>query len=646
MKIRLKNITLINFKGAKRQIIELNKETSIFGDNATGKSTIFDGFSWLLFGKDSFDRSDFDVKFKDKQGNTVDNQDVEVSATITIDGVDREFKRVLREQWGVTKKGCADTEFKGNETHYFIDDLPLKSSEFQQRMNDLIDDKLFKLITSPTAFNSLPWKDRRSLLMLIVGEVSSDTAIEGLDVSADKKQELINMLAKDSSLENHKKTIASKIKTQKDELKLIPTRINEALRSKPEEVDFSQIEKELELSQSEIEAINGIIANESKAVDSTVKELSELKKRLYKVNSEIERKENECNKEAIKLTTIDDSERELLEIEIERLEGNQSSVPAQIERLANHVKDLRLKFSEVNSKSFEMDSNLCACPTCKREFESDDIESKRIELEENFNTAKASRLAKIRAEGGLVNKEIEAYIELDTEANRQITAAKTKLEALPKAGEVESFKIVHDRLISELKNSSLEYDLSEELTKEILEKEESIGKVDPELLHKKDAAQVQVDELKIQLAANIKIEEVNLRVNELEAEEKSIAQEIANLERTDFLIKMLNKSMVDLLEYKVNSLFTLVKFKMFETQINGGESEVCICTVDGVNYNSLNTAMKINAGLEIINVFNDFYKISAPIFIDGRESVVELIDTNTQVINLVVSKADKKLRVV
>ena len=57
-----------------------------------------------------------------------------------------------------------------------------------------------------------------------------------------------------------------------------------------------------------------------------------------------------------------------------------------------------------------------------------------------------------------------------------------------------------------------------------------------------------------------------------------------------------------------------------------------------------NTAKQVNAGIEIINALSRFYGVSAPIFIDNRESVQSLIDTDSQIINLVVS-SDKELTI-
>jgi len=61
--MKLLKLSLTNFKNIRQSSFEFDGENKIiFGDNATGKTTVFDSMCWLLFGKDSLDRSDFEIK--------------------------------------------------------------------------------------------------------------------------------------------------------------------------------------------------------------------------------------------------------------------------------------------------------------------------------------------------------------------------------------------------------------------------------------------------------------------------------------------------------------------------------------------------------------------------------------------------------
>ena len=96
---------------------------------------------------------------------------------------------------------------------------------------------------------------------------------------------------------------------------------------------------------------------------------------------------------------------------------------------------------------------------------------------------------------------------------------------------------------------------------------------------------------------------------------------------------------------RINNKFRLARFKLFEDQINGGLAEVCETTLNGVPYPSINNAGRIQSGMDIIRTLQDHYGIKAPVWIDNRESIIELPEMDCQIISLVVSDADKNLRV-
>ena len=141
------------------------------------------------------------------------------------------------------------------------------------------------------------------------------------------------------------------------------------------------------------------------------------------------------------------------------------------------------------------------------------------------------------------------------------------------------------------------------------------------------------------------IDRANKRITELEAQENKLAEELADFEGSEFSILEFTKSKVDAIERKINGKFKQVKFKMFDVQNNGGEVECCETLINGVPFSDANNAAKINAGIDIINTLCHHYDVYAPIFIDNRESVTKLIDSDSQIVNLIVSEADKKLRV-
>jgi hypothetical protein len=359
---------MINWKGEKNRTTTFNeKETTIAGDNGIGKSRHREAFLWLLFGKDSQGRKDFEIKTRQANGDVIHKVDSVVEGVLLVDGSELRLKRILTEEWKV--RGQEEETFKGNKTVTFWNDTPITITEYQKRINEIIDENVFKIITNPLYFTSMKWQDQREVLLKMAGTVTD----------------------------------------------------------------------------------NEIAA-----------------------------------------------------------------------------KDLRFKdiFQRMDGKSFE-------------DFKKDLVFQKK------------------------------------------------------------------------------------------------------KLSDQKDKIQPKIEQM-IYLMNKISLDCVDILAEEtkaLESTARYLAQQIATIERDEDTLKAFTKAKITEAEARINRLFSKVQFQLFDYTIEGNESETCIPFVDGVNFQSANTASQINAGLEIINVISKFYNVTAPIFIDRRESVNEITKTEAQIINLTVTKS-------
>ena len=137
--MELLTLSLENFQGLKREEIQLDGHSaSIYGRNASGKTTIFNAITWLLFGKPSTWAKNWDPKTKGPNG---DLHNLEHSATGTFrldDGQTVTLKKVFREVWK-RKRGSAAEEYSGNTIDYQINGVPCKEKEYmaavQERRN-------------------------------------------------------------------------------------------------------------------------------------------------------------------------------------------------------------------------------------------------------------------------------------------------------------------------------------------------------------------------------------------------------------------------------------------------------------------------------------------------------------------------------
>ncbi len=666
--IKIQTISLLNFKGIRKLTIDFNGITNIHGDNATGKTTVFDAFTWLLFGKDSHDRKDFEIKTLDKNNVAIPKIDHEVSAIIEVDGIEISLKRNLKENW-VKKKGSLQAEFTGHTTELYWDDVPVSATEYSNKVNKILEESIFKLITNPFAFNSLKWQDRRSVLMDIAGN-KTDAEYAGDNLAY---QELVHNLTNDKTLDDYKKQVANSVKKAKDDLKVIPTRIDEVERSKPEALDFTSLKSEIETKSKELQKVNDLLDDSNKAFQTKLDAVKDVRIQANELSSEINIIEVNARKEAVKCLTPDTSELDGLTEKLAQkkaqiteyrnayltLSSKKDALSEKISGLTIQMDVKREDWSVENKKELTFNDEDFHCPTCKREFESGDVEAKKAEMLERFNTDKAAKLKLITADGTAFKVEKE---NLEAELKSIQDRIKAGLERINKfqkeqeeiEGAISAFNnkqskpsdVSEDEIIESLLKSNTDY----QSKKTELEKLQATIKEVPspdnsQLIEQRQELTTAISELKAQLQNETRISEADKRIAELMEEEKLLAQQIADVEKTQFTIEEFEKFKAESLEEEVNGKFKLVNFKMFETQINGGIAPTCVALIDGVPFTDANTASRINAGLDIINTLCEHYGVTAPIFIDNRESIIDIIDTESQLINLIVSEGDKKLRV-
>ena len=643
MHVKLKTLTLTNFKGIKDLVIHFNESTSISGDNATGKTTVFDAWNWLLFGEDSTDKKDFNVKTLDKAGNPIHRLDHEVMGILEVDGQDATLKRCLKEKWQ-KKRGSEQHEFVGHETLFYYNDVPCQATEYASKINIIIQEGIFKLLTNPLYFNSLKWQDRRNVLLNIAGNISD----YNYATSKPEFNILLSILV-NKTLEEYKREVAAKKKKIKDDLEDIPVRMEEINRNIPQESNYEEINAEIIETEKHYDEL-GLKINDSSRVSA--KELLDIQKKqkeLHAFKTELQnithKHETDCaEKKRQKSTRIFDLNTSIqnLKTETEALTHKTKVNTQRIEDKTAEVNSLRASWNTENEKALCFSNHEFICPACKRDFETSDIETKKAELTHNFNEAKLKKLKEINETGKGITEEIaklKNQISLD---NDRLESTKKELENLESALETENNNPLTFPSVETLP-------CYETLKKQIdaLEAISSGERKKPdnsELICERATTYKKLDELKARLSIKTIINNSRLRLEELSKEEQKLSAELSSLERTEFSISEFTKSKIEYVENRINSMFGYVKFKMFDQQINGGETECCDCLIQGVPWQDVNNAAKINAGIDIINILSDHYGVAAPIFVDNSESINELLPVKSQLIRLIVTN-DSHLKI-
>ncbi|HAA5699010.1 TPA_asm: hypothetical protein GF885_04730 [Listeria monocytogenes] len=641
--IKLLKLQLENFKGIKELEIDFQDNTSIYGANASGKTTILDAFTWLLFDKDSTNKKDFAIKTLDTEGNIIHKLNHVVTAVLNIDGEQIELSKKYMEKW-TKSRGKLEQELTSHTTEYYIDEIKKKANEYKSFISELLDEELFKLITNPLYFNEqFDWKKRRAMLIKIAGDVTDDEVISADDLLKD----LSTFLGK-HSIEDKLIQINEQRKNLRKRLELIPELINEATKAKQDTTGLNQsdikgelsvIEEQIQLIEQEKNVLKsgGIQTELNKQKANIELELTKIKANEQKeVQELLMSKKEEIFKERNELIDVKNRIGESTFL-IQRKQGEIATKQQELTKLGKEWDVLQLeKFDEHRKK----------CPTCNQDFPAEHLSS----MIEKFNQEKAEKIKENEAAGKsskAVIEEIEgdiAELSFDNKANDlELNNIDSKLEIL----EQEKKALEHQLEQAENSTTYIEKQSELEMIEEKLrdEKGSSITAV-AEIQIKIDKLNAEASDLKADLAKFDSNQKQENRIHELEEEAAEKSAVYNELEKGLYLIEQFNKAKCNLLEDKINSKFKYVSFKLFKTQINGGIDECCETIYNGVPYNSgLNNAARINGGLDIINALTEHVQVRATIFVDNRESVTELIHTESQLVSLIVSESDKNLRV-
>lgn len=644
--IKLKSLHLVNFKGVRNLEVNFSdRVTVISGDNGTGKTTIFDAFTWLFFGKDSTGRSDSNFNIKTIDPDTkkpILRLEHYVAGVISVDGKEMKFQRNYVEKW-VKPRGTTEETLKNHETEFYLNDVKLATKkEYESEVDAILTEDLFRMVTNPFYFTSLKADVQKELLLDMAGGVSDD------EVAAIKPEyiELLSQLS-GRSLSQFSKEVAAKKKACKDVLAVIPSQIDTARKLMPESEDWEALEVELQQKKQRVSEIDNQIADKSKINEQESQRKLGIQRTIGDKRMSLVSRQNEIkaaagserNKVMMKLQDLEYNHK----TETRELELNRSSLAnceSEIQRIEENLSVLRNEYRQINAETIQYPEGAFVCPTCKRQLEVDDIEAKQNELLANFNQNKAKKLKENKDKGfSLVELKKRKEAERDgifakiKESEDRIVLIEREIEVqkanIPETPDVDAM-IKNDPTCISLNNEIA--DLNNQLNVESKPVDVS------DLRFAKSSLDENIQELYKRLAKRDLIERSQKEIEELEEKRIQNNQALADLEKWEFTAISFQKDKDAKLMEKINGMFEVVNFSFVSEQLNGGEKLTCVCTVNGTPYPDVNTAGKVNAGLDIINAICRHKGVSAPIFIDNSESVNKIIPTVSQVINLVVSK--------
>lgn len=643
-KIQLVNLKLRNFKGVKEFELKANgHDVQVFGENATGKTTLYDAFLWLLFNKDSQNKTKFSLKTLTPDGQEMNNLEHEVEALFLVDGQPLSLKKVHYEDW-TKKRNSLEKTFKGNTNKYFIDEVPTPEAHYKKAIETLIDEEVFKLLTSPTYFNDdkhYKWQDRRKVLLDITGDLSDEEVI-----SANEKLQELTGILNGRKIEAHKKVIAEKKKKINEEIKSIPTRISEINNMLPEgNIDVASIEKEIAEIDKEVDDHTAQISNikNGTAIVAKQQELQQVGLDLETIKRELEADSIE---KANKINAKIQEEQSNISILKRRKEDAEYQIKRNDEEFASAEKKLvplRDEHNELEAAEFTHEIE-CVCPTCDQDLPAEQVAVAKENALTAFNLKKSRRLEEIQKLGQAGAEKKAELLEQNEKLSNTADSTQSEIEAKQKVvakleADLEALraevKVAYQDVRYQAKKEE-QAKLSEEIKSLQENAENAVADIASELVN----LRAKRSELNKRIAQQEHFESSIKRIAELEAQQAQLAKDFEEVEKELFLIEEFTRIKVEMLDQKINSKFKVARFKLTHKQVDGTLIDVCETTYNGVPYGSgLNNAAKINVGLDIIQTLSEHYGFRVPIFVDNAEAVTQLIEMDTQVISLLVPQS-------
>ena len=637
--IKIKRLELENFKCHKSLKLDFEGgNASIYGDNASGKTSIYDALTWLLFGKDSQGNGEKNIEIKplDANGEVKDhNALTAVEALLDVNGLELTLRRTYREVWS-TKRGSSEATFDGNTSEYYIDGVPCKKNGFQDAVNKLVDEDTFRMLTSVSHFaNSISWQERRAVLFKVAGVVDDAQIL----ATSEQFTPLVESMGKHSLDDYKKKLLAEKrqftgVKTE------IPARISECQKTIEdiEGLDFAGARAEVEKLNAKKEEISAQIT----ALDSGEAEKKALEIREAELELKALENENNAYRDRQMAGSVDVHSLNIrLTALNSRIAMRERSFNNEVQYMGDLDKQItgsREQWMRINAETFTG----ARCPTCGQNLPADQLQA----AAEAFEAKKKQRLDEILSSANKL-KETRALAEHRFEQFREeLEGMKAEREALQaEIAAAESNKVEASDMADYCKRKEeIQFRLSF-LNQQLSEIHSNVADLKAKLRQEAGQVQDQINEHTATISKEGMLEYSRQRIEKLRDDAKNAVECLEAVEKMLFLMDEYSRYKTHFVEDSINGLFRIARFRLFREQANGGIEDRCDVVYDGIPYISVNNGMKINLGIDIINTLSTAYGVRVPLFVDNAESVTHLEKCGSQIIRLVVSENDKELKV-
>lgn len=636
MNILLKSLDLVHFKCFNVLHLDFHEGVNnIYGENAAGKTSVYDALTWLLFDKDSVGHSRPDVKPTGAPAGAMP----EVTAILDVDGEPIKLRKVLREKWE-KPRGSSIERYAGDTRDYYIDDVPLAENAYKRRIAELIDERQFKLLTDVWAVTKgMHWKDRRTLLAEICGLPEDKQLL----ATAPQFAELTETVGR-RTVDEYKSVLMKQRKDMNANLNTLPVRVDECSRmvAELESLDFAAAHSESDRLQAERERVQGELV---KLTNDTL--TAQAKNERDALQNQLSELEVENNAHLVSQRVPVEDETPVLTAALDRAKCEADRLTRTVARETDYIttgenclNDYRARWRAIDAEEFTE----TVCPTCHQPLPAEQV----AEAREAFAAHQQQRKDKLLEDSKFVKQGIAA-------AQERLASAETALKSAQ--DEVQKAQIALDGytppVITEPENLP-DYDRRRNAIQMLItDTEKRLDRLNSDTAAEKTRLETEHAELtrrKLEsdavLAKEQTLADTKKRIAELQAEQRKAAAEVEQMDRLIAMCEEFTRYRVQAITESVNSKFRLTRWRLFTEQVNGGLADCCEpMDMNGSTFEGTNNAMQINIGMDIIDTLSAHFGRRVPLFVDNAESVTHLQPIGSQVVRLVVSEQDKELRI-
>lgn len=658
--IIIDKICLRYFKGVENKEISLGDHVSVIkGRNGIGKSTIADAISWVLFGTNQSGATKFGIKTKDKDGREIEDVAHSVEISLSVQNEQEGMMcYVLTRTLTETRKD--DGSVTNNYT-YKVDGEVETAGDFKKVVDAICPEEVFRLCSSPYSFTQMDWSEQRKRLNEMFGVPSVEDVTGG-----DKKYDAIKELLEKDDVDKILKHLNYKRKEVQKNLDEVPVRLEALKNVLPKAEDWADIEKQIKEKGQEIAATrkslntidNGGADLIRKQQNISTLNLDHKRKRIMEESAqrrlgEIIKANAEAKTACKKAVAEAEQNIEDLKQKLKSFDVALVKCDARMNELDAEKADGKEKWKLIKARKWEWNEDEAFCPTCKQPLPEDQVQKIMEESKKAFLNNQASDLKKLGDDAVRIKEEVKKCEENTEYFKTQQKATQTQLDKA-EAELIEARKALEEQTKKEEEKVSVETLLAEKpeykqvcdrIKKIEAEQEkpadegmsEEDKKLKADLEKKLKDLESEREVLASRLAVKAQWEKVNAQIVGLHEDRAQWKEQIDGLDEKIKAASDFQKRSCEVLEENVNRRFKLVRWKMFRRQLDGTDKPWCECSVDGVPYSDLNTAAKINAGLDITNTLKRHYGVDVPCVIDNSETVQEPLYEGGQQIRLTVT---------